>query len=121
MCSSSRQRSCSSLLQRGHYQVPAPKQSLGVVSHTGTCGVQASLLTARAGFDAVFFARADYDDLARRKAAGQAEAIWRAAPATYGTAGDVFVGNFPNHYGPPHGFNFEWGSVDPPVQVCPAP
>lgn len=83
--------------------------------------IQASLLTARAGFDGVFFARADYDDLARRKGAAEAEAVWRAAPATYGAAADVFLGNFPNHYGPPHGFNFEWGSTDPPIQVQPPP
>eukprot|EP00892_Ulva_mutabilis_P004205 jgi/Ulvmu1/2156/UM129_0016.1 len=85
----------------------------------GHSNTQASLLTARAGFDAVFFARADYDDLSMRKAAGQAEAVWRGAAATYGSSADVFMGNFPNHYGPPKGFNYEWGSPDPPVQDDP--
>ena len=84
---------------------------------TSAASTQASLLTARAGFDGVFFARADYDDLARRKNAGEAEAVWRGSPAVHGDTADVFMGNFPNHYGPPSGFFFEWGSADPPVQV----
>ena len=79
--------------------------------------MQASLLTAKAGYSAVFFARSDYDDMARRKGAQSMEAVWRASAALYGDTADVFVGNFPNHYGPPAGFNFEWGSSDPPIQV----
>lgn len=100
---------------------PLSSATLPVSMSHAAFSLQASLLTARAGFDAVFFARSDFDDLARRKAAGEAEAVWRAAPDTYGAAGDVFLGNFPNHYGPPRGFNFEWGSNDPPVQVHPPP
>ena len=79
--------------------------------------MQASLLTAEAGFSAVFFARSDYDDMARRKASGSMEATWRPSDAVYGASADTFVGNFPNHYGPPAGFNYEWGSTDPPIQV----
>jgi alpha-mannosidase len=79
--------------------------------------MQASLLTAKAAFSAVFFARSDYDDMARRKATQSMEGVWRASAAVYGATADTFVGNFPNHYGPPAGFNFEWGSSDPPIQV----
>lgn len=80
--------------------------------------MQASLLTAKAGFSGVFFARSDYDDMARRKDSRSLEGVWRASADIYGLTADTFVGNFPNHYNSPQGFNFEWGSNDPPVQVC---
>lgn len=85
----------------------------------GHSSTQASLLSAVVGFDAVFFARADYADLALRKAAHQADFLWRPSSATFGDTADVFTGNFPNHYGPPSGFNFDWGQHDPPIIVCP--
>jgi Glycosyl hydrolases family 38 N-terminal domain len=80
--------------------------------------VQASLLTEAAGFDALFFARADYQDLALRQHAHASEMIWR--PRGGGGSAGVFTGTFPNHYGPPPGFNFEWGQHDLPIQerVC---
>jgi alpha-mannosidase len=78
---------------------------------------QASLLTSQAGYSAVFFARSDYDELERRRRAGSLEAVWRPSADVYGSSADTFLGTFPNHYGPPAGFNFEWGSDDPPIQV----
>ena len=80
---------------------------------------QASLLTAGAGLDAVFFARADYQGVALRRESRNSELIWSPSSALPGGAdGDgVFCGTFPNHYGPPRGFNFGWGQDDPPVQV----
>jgi hypothetical protein len=80
--------------------------------------MQASLLTGQAGFDAVFFARADYQDVRLRQQAGQSELIWGPARSLAGAELDVFCGTFPNHYGPPAGFNFDWGQDDPVIQVC---
>ena len=79
--------------------------------------MQASLLAAASGFDALFFARVDYRDAALRRAIGASELVWAPARPFFGADGDVFSGTFPNHYGPPAGFNFEWGQTDPPVQV----
>lgn len=83
--------------------------------------LQASLLTAEAGFDAVFFARADYQDVEARRAARASEVVWDPARARGGGSGGAFCGAFPEHYGPPRGFNFDWGQDDPPIQVCATP
>jgi Glycosyl hydrolases family 38 N-terminal domain len=79
--------------------------------------MQASLLTEDAGFDALFFARADYQDVALRRRAHASEMVWR--PCGGGGSAGVFTGTFPNHYGPPAGFNFEWGQHDLPIQARP--
>jgi alpha-mannosidase len=79
--------------------------------------MQASLLTGQAGFDAVFFARADYQDVQLRLGARKSELVWGPARSWAGAELDVFCGTFPNHYGPPPGFNFDWGQDDPVIQV----
>lgn len=54
-----------------------------------------------------------------RAAARQMEVLWRGA-ASFGAAADVLTGNFlSGNYGPPPGFNWDWGQADPQMQVCP--
>jgi len=88
--------------------------------HTAT---QAGLMGASVGFDAVFFGRADYQDMGKRQAAKQLEMVWRgtgggpSCRADGDTSADLFTGNFASgNYGPPAGFWWEWGSSpDPPI------
>ena len=79
------------------------------------------------GFDAMFFGRADWEDMSVRKSLRQLEFLWRgtgAGPTTcdMGDAGGmgpstIFTGNFASgNYGPPEGFNFEAAISDTPVQ-----
>lgn len=81
----------------------------------GHSSTQAGLLGASVGFDAVFFGRADYQDMALRRKEKELEMIW------YGSGdaneGDIFTGNFASgNYGPPIGFWWEWSnSPDPPM------
>jgi hypothetical protein len=47
----------------------------------------------------------------------QLELLWRPS-ASWGEAGQVFTQNYPSgNYGPPSGFNFDWGQLDPPLVV----
>ena len=79
--------------------------------------MQASLLSSQSGFDAVFFARTHFKDGELRRAAAASEVVWAPGRHLFGEDSDVFAGTFPNHYGPPQGFNFDWGQRDPPIQV----
>ena len=63
-------------------------------------------LLAQMGFDAVFFARIDYQEKTLRIANSTLEYIWRSSP-TFGSAVDLFTGVFYDHYGAPQSFNFE--------------
>lgn len=89
----------------------------------GHAGAQASLLSAEAGFDALFFGRTDYQDRARRSAAKELEMVWRGS-GSLGSSAEVFTGAFSSgNYGPPEGF--DWGGgcsylgCDEPVQDNP--
>ena len=78
----------------------------------GHSATQASLLTAGAGFDAVFFGRSDYQDLAARTASADLELVWRGDPSL-GASADVLASTFASgNYGPPPGFNWDWGQGD---------
>jgi Glycosyl hydrolases family 38 N-terminal domain len=81
------------------------------------CELQASLMTGDAGFDALFFARTDYQDMALRRDSQSSEVVWQPDAGSDG----VFTGTFPHHYGPPPGgFNYEWGETywaGEPIQV----
>lgn len=47
----------------------------------------------------------------------QLELLWRPC-ASWGEAGQIFTQNYPSgNYGPPSGFNFDWGQLDPPIVV----
>ncbi|KAK9810259.1 hypothetical protein WJX72_007477 [[Myrmecia] bisecta] len=82
----------------------------------GHSATQASLMAGVLGFDALFFGRADYQDMDIRKPKKQMELLWRGAES-YGEDADIFTGNFwSGNYGPPPGFWFEWGQTnDAPV------
>ncbi|CAI5488501.1 unnamed protein product, partial [Closterium sp. Naga37s-1] len=73
----------------------------------GHSATQASLITAQGGLDAVFFARADYEDIARRKQERSTEFVWRASK-TFGRQAEVFAGIlYWDGYFAPQPFRFE--------------
>ena len=58
--------------------------------------------------------------MAARTAARQLEFVWRGS-ASWGAASDVFAHNYPTgNYGPPPGFNWDWGSSDAYIVDDPA-
>ena len=81
----------------------------------GHSSAQAGIFGAALGFDALFFGRADYQDMARRKARRQLEVVWEGSGAGPADAGGLLAGNFASgNYGPPPGFWWEYGlNVDP--------
>ncbi|CAI5469722.1 unnamed protein product [Closterium sp. Yama58-4] len=54
----------------------------------GHSATQASLITAQAGFDGIFFSRADYQDVANRQQEKKEEFVWRASK-TFGKSAQV--------------------------------
>ncbi|GAQ86088.1 lysosomal alpha-mannosidase [Klebsormidium nitens] len=84
----------------------------------GHSAVQASLLTAELGFDGLFFARADYDDVKKRREEKSMEMVWRASKSL-GKSAETFAGVMGHHYDTPVGFNFDMWSKDPPIQDDP--
>ena len=68
------------------------------------------------GYDALFFARNDYDDKNQRLKDNSMEFIWRSS-MSLGDESDIFTGIFLFHYGPPPGFCFDVKCTDPPIQV----
>ena len=79
------------------------------------------------GFDAFFFTRIDYDDIAHRRKAKEMEFVWRTSQSR-GAKVDLFTSVMYDGYGPPDGFCFECWNVspvqddmrlyDPNIQVC---
>eukprot|EP00897_Mesotaenium_endlicherianum_P007935 jgi/Mesen1/716/ME000109S_10932 len=69
----------------------------------------------RRGYDGVFFGRADYADIQKRRDTRSMEFVWRASPSL-GESAQIFGGILANHYEPPTGFNYEYKSTDPPIQ-----
>ena len=75
----------------------------------GHSAAQASLLSAEAGFDALYFGRIDYQDLSLRRSSQRVEGIWRSSPSL-GSNAEVFwglTGSYGGNYGPPNGFCFD--------------
>ncbi|KAH9406321.1 Alpha mannosidase, middle domain [Tyrophagus putrescentiae] len=66
---------------------------------------QANLFAAM-NFDALFFAREDYQDRAKRAASKTLEHVWQASQ-DLGKAGDLFTGMMYMGYGPPSKFNWD--------------
>ncbi|KAL6744840.1 hypothetical protein V8C86DRAFT_268715 [Haematococcus lacustris] len=93
-------------------RVPRVGWQIDPFGHSAT---QASLLAGALGFDALFFGRADYQDMDIRRAQHAMELVWRGA-ASYGRCADIFTHNYPSgNYGPPGGFFFEYAfTSDPP-------
>jgi len=90
-------------------------RELGVVPRTGWqldpfghSATQASLLTDKVGFDALYFGRIDYQDLALRKEASECEGLWNASSSSSDST--IFwglTGSYGGNYGPPAGFMFD--------------
>ncbi|XP_062168660.1 probable alpha-mannosidase At5g13980 [Alnus glutinosa] len=82
----------------------------------GHSAVQAYLLGAEVGFDALFFARIDYQDRTKRKNEKSLEVIWRGSKSLASSA-QIFAGAFPENYEPPGNFYYEVNddSTDSPI------
>ncbi|KAF0700988.1 Aste57867_8434 [Aphanomyces stellatus] len=79
----------------------------------GHSSVQGSLLSAGVGFDALYFARIDYQDFDKRWKEKNLEFIWKPSASRDES---VFTGMIQNGYGAPGGFYFE---SDPPIKDDP--
>ncbi|CAI5530291.1 unnamed protein product [Closterium sp. Naga37s-1] len=84
----------------------------------GHSATQASLITAQAGFDGIFFSRADYQDVANRQQEKKEEFVWRASK-TFGKSAQVFGGHLYWMYDPPPGLDCEDINFPPFVQDDP--
>jgi alpha-mannosidase len=77
----------------------------------GHSGTQASLLTATAGFQSLFFARSHYDDYSRRANESNLEFYWQSSPSL-GAAASVFTGIFYGaDYSPPAFLDTDFNSI----------
>ncbi|CAI5743879.1 unnamed protein product [Peronospora destructor] len=71
----------------------------------GHSATQGSLLSQGIGFDALYFARIDYQDYGNRKKNKDLEFIWRPSKSR-GKRSQVFTGEIIDHYCPPGKFDF---------------
>ncbi|KAJ0411263.1 hypothetical protein ATCC90586_004179 [Pythium insidiosum] len=78
----------------------------------GHAATQGGLLSAGVGFDALYFARIDYQDYNNRLDHKNLEFVWRPSKSR-GKAMQTFTGEIINHYGAPGHFHFE---TDRPIQ-----
>ena len=88
----------------------------------GHSSTQAGLLSSGAGFDALYFGRIDYQDLALRRSQRRVEGVWRAGADNAGSNADVFwglTGSYGGNYGPPEGFCFDNFCSDEPMMDDP--
>ncbi|PIN15813.1 Glycosyl hydrolase, family 38 - alpha-mannosidase [Handroanthus impetiginosus] len=82
----------------------------------GHSAVQAYLLGAEVGFDALYFGRIDYQDRAKRRDEKKLEVIWQGSKSR-GSSSQIFAGAFyAGNYEPPTGFHFEVNDDSPVVQ-----
>ena len=91
------------------------KQELNVIPKVGWqldpfghSATQASLMTYRMGFDALYFGRIDYQDLSLRHATRECEGLWNAS--TTWKDSSIFwglTGSYSGNYNPPTGFCFD--------------
>jgi alpha-mannosidase len=102
-----------SFLKRTFGAIPRVGWQIDPFGHSST---QAGLLSAQVGFDALFFGRADYQDMEYRKGIRAMELVWRGSNSLEDA--DVFTSNFASgNYGPPEGFAYEWAA--PPIMDDP--
>jgi hypothetical protein len=76
----------------------------------GHSATQASLMTSKVGFDALYFGRIDYQDLQLRKLQKGCEGLWDSSKNLNNTT--VFwglTGSFNGNYGSPSGYCFDIG------------
>ena len=88
------------LTEFGSQFIPTIGWQIDPFGHSAT---QASLLSAEVGFDALYFARYDYQDRIYRRGNKSLEMIWSAS-GSYGPSNYVFGGTPPDEtYNPPPG------------------
>jgi alpha-mannosidase len=92
--------------------VPSVGWQLDPFGHSAT---QASLMTSKVGFDALYFGRIDYQDLELRRLTRECEGLWNS---TGGGGGDSTIfwgltGSYGGNYGAPNGFCFDQFCHDP--------
>ena len=100
------------------------KQELGVTPTVGWqldpfghSSSQASLMTYKMGFDALYFGRIDYQDLTLRQSQQECEGLWNAS--TSWDDSTIFwglTGSYHGNYGEPDGYCFDI-HCDPPQHV----
>jgi alpha-mannosidase len=93
--------------------VPVVGWQLDPFGHSAT---QASLLTSRVGFDALYFGRIDYQDLALRQETSECEGVWE--PSSNLENSEIFwglTGSYHGNYGAPEGFCFDIACNDEPL------
>jgi len=82
----------------------------------GHSATQGSLLSQGVGFDALYFARIDYQDYGERIKNKNLEFVWRPSKSR-GKHSQVFTGEIINHYGPPGKYDYSnhgnWLQDDP--------
>ncbi|KAA0171253.1 hypothetical protein FNF27_06372 [Cafeteria roenbergensis] len=82
----------------------------------GHSSTQAWLLSAEAGFDALYFGRIDFQDRELRTNQSRMEMVWRASQSI-GAPAEVFTGAFlSGNYGPPQGLCFDVNCKDGQIQ-----
>ncbi|CAB9508715.1 Lysosomal alpha-mannosidase [Seminavis robusta] len=88
--------------------IPKVGWQLDPFGHSAT---QSSLLSAKTGFDALYFGRIDYQDLDIRKKTQQCEGLWASSEAwkndTTSTLFWGLTGSYSGNYGSPPGFCFD--------------
>lgn len=86
--------------------IPKVGWQLDPFGHSST---QATLMTRKMGFDALYMGRIDYQDLTYRHLTQQCEGLWNAS-ASFEEDSTVFwglTGSYSGNYGPPEGFCFD--------------
>eukprot|EP00521_Asterionellopsis_glacialis_P017327 CAMPEP_0195302294 /NCGR_PEP_ID=MMETSP0707-20130614/30840_1 /TAXON_ID=33640 /ORGANISM="Asterionellopsis glacialis, Strain CCMP134" /LENGTH=1068 /DNA_ID=CAMNT_0040365501 /DNA_START=82 /DNA_END=3288 /DNA_ORIENTATION=- len=90
------------------------KEELGVIPTVGWqldpfghSATQASLFTAKLGFNALYFGRIDYQDLQIRQDTQECEGLWSSSPNLDETVFWGLTGEYQGNYGAPSGFCFE--------------
>jgi hypothetical protein len=98
------------------------KRELGVVPKSGWqldpfghSSSQASYMTSLMGFDALYFGRIDYQDLAIRHETQECEGLWNASPNVGHPVFWGLTGSYSGNYGPYQGFCFDGRCDDEPL------
>eukprot|EP00252_Welwitschia_mirabilis_P007627 TRINITY_DN1919_c0_g1_i1.p1 TRINITY_DN1919_c0_g1~~TRINITY_DN1919_c0_g1_i1.p1 ORF type:complete len:1055 (-),score=246.23 TRINITY_DN1919_c0_g1_i1:132-3296(-) len=84
----------------------------------GHSAVQGYLLSAEVGFEGLYFARADYQDIAKRREDRTMEMIWRGSKSL-GPSAQVFTGILAHHYDPPDEFRYDIKTTESVIQDDP--
>ena len=81
--------------------IPRVGWQLDPFGHSAT---QASLLTSKIGFDALYFGRVDHQDLELRHQTQECEGLWSSSPSLNTTVFWGLSGSYSGMYGAPKGF-----------------